>query len=148
MVWEFVVPVATVPKLMADGVPLIAPEVVPVPSTGYCTAELVAVPLNVIEPEKSPVLVGANLTTKLTEPPADIVKGIANPLMLNPVALTVALDMVAGAREAFLKVTEIVCADPTATEPTFPGDGVNANAVVWLRAALAHSTQANNTSHV
>jgi len=42
MVCEFVVPVATVPKLMADGVALIAAEPVPVPTTEYCTEELVA----------------------------------------------------------------------------------------------------------
>jgi len=125
------VPVATVPKLITDGVPLIPPLVaVPVPSTEYCTAELVALLLKEIEPEKSPVLVGANLATKLIEPPPEIVKGVVNPLILNPAALTAAFDMVTGPRQEFLKVTGIAFIDPTATEPKFPGDGLNANALV------------------
>ena len=124
-------PVATVPKLIADGVPLIPPLVaVPVPTTEYCTAELVALLMKEIEPEKTPVLVGANLTAKLIEPPPEIVKGAVNPLILNPAAFTVAFDMVTAPREEFLKVTGIVWLDPTATEPKFPGDGLNANAVV------------------
>jgi hypothetical protein len=132
MVCEFVVPVATVPKLIADGVALIAPEPVPVPTTEYCTAELVALLLKEIEPEKTPVLAGVNLTTKLTEPPPETVKGIVNPLILNPATFTVAFDMVTSPREEFLTVTGIVLLDPTATEPTFPGDGLNTNAVAPL----------------
>ena len=121
-------PVATVPKLIVDGVPLIPLEPAPVPSTEYCTA--VALLLKEIVPEKTPVLVGANLTAKLTEPPPEIVKGVVNPLTLNPAAFTVAFDMVTGPRDEFLKVTGIVFVDPTATEPKFPGDGLNDNELV------------------
>ena len=106
--------------------------------------------LNTIDPEKSPVLVGANLTAKLTEPPPEIVKGVVNPLILNPATFTMAFDMVTGPREEFLKVTGIVWLDPTATEPKFPGEGLNDNAFAaerWLCATFANSTQASNERH-
>jgi hypothetical protein len=147
-VCEFVVPVATVPKLIVEGVPLIPPLIpVPIPSTGYCTVELFPLPLNEMDPENTPVLDGANFTAKLTDPPPEIVNGMVNPLKLNPAAFTLAFEMVTGPREEFLKVTGIVCAEPTATEPKFPGDGLNDNAVIWPCAILANSPQPSTASH-
>lgn len=73
----------------------------------------------------SPELVGANLSDTTVEPPAEIVCGRLNPLKLNPVACTESPEMVTDDEPEFFIVTEIVRLDPTASDPKFPGVGLN-----------------------
>jgi hypothetical protein len=70
---------------------------------------------------------GVNVTVKLVLWPALSVAGVAIPLMLNPVPLAEACEIVTLVPPVFVKVTEAFCRFPTVTLPKVSLVGLLAN---------------------
>src|SRR5207245_2476639 len=99
----------------------------PVPLSATVAGEFGALLEIDTEPLKLPAAFGANCTLKFPLCPGPSVVGIARPLKLNPVPVTVACEIVKLAVPLFL--TCIVCefVFPDTTEPKLALDGVTLN---------------------
>ncbi len=92
IVWEFVLPSTTLPKLTLDGVKLIrgAGAAAPVPVRLSVVGDPAALLVNTTLPLTAVVPVGANVTLNELVPPATMFSGVVKPLMVKPVPLMVA----------------------------------------------------------
>jgi hypothetical protein len=113
---EFVLPSATLPKsklAALEAKPVVGVTALAVAAT--VSGELVASLITVTEPVAEPAARGANTKLNVALEPAATFAGIVRPLMLNPVPVTVALEIVASAVP--LLSSAIVCEllDPVAT---------------------------------
>jgi hypothetical protein len=99
---ELLLPIATLPKVKLFELALkdMVAET-PVPESGSAVGEPAALLTNDTEPETAPATVGANATLNVVLPPAATVAGIVSPLMLNPVPLAVACEIVSATDPAF-----------------------------------------------
>jgi hypothetical protein len=113
---EFVLPSSTLPKsklAALEAKPVVGVTALAVAAT--VSGELVASLITVTEPVAEPAARGANTKLNVALEPAATFAGIVRPLMLNPVPVTVALEIVASAVP--LLSSAIVCEllDPVAT---------------------------------
>lgn len=86
--------------------------------------------LSVTIPVSVPVVVGANFSVKSLVPPAGSVNGVVSPLVVKPVPLSVALEMVTLPVPPFFNCTDWVLLAPTGTLPNATLLGVAVNACV------------------
>ena len=93
--WLELLPTSTLPKLSEPGeTPSVPAGLVPLPDNATFTEGLDAFEANASVALSVPVTVGANDTFNVAVLPAFNVNGHVNPLMLNPVPLTVAPETV------------------------------------------------------
>ena len=121
-VCELVAPVATEPKVIAEGLTPSWP-CAPVPDMEIVVGEFGALLTIEIVPVALPPVVGANCAVNDTLCPAVKVFGVASPLMLKPVPETVAWEIVKLATPLFVKVTICEPVAPAATEPKTTVEG-------------------------
>jgi len=126
MVWEFDVPVATLPKLTEEGVAF-RTRLTPVPESATVDAEPVELLAIEIEPTEFPAAAGSKLTVNEVLWPALRVTGKERAEMLNPVPLTLALLMVNAAEPELVSETVLVVAVPTLTLPKLNEAGLKAS---------------------
>ncbi len=125
IVCEFLLPVATLPKLALDGVAAIA-ACVPVPLSGMAKGEFGELLVIEMLPLAAPGAEGANLALNGALCPAFSVSGVDRPLMLKPGPDALAAEIVTLAVPEFFKVMVVDPAVPTRTLPKLPLDGVAA----------------------
>jgi hypothetical protein len=99
---------------------------VPVPLNVMVVGEFGALLTIEMLPLALPADVGANLALNVVFSPAPNVIGVLNPLILRPVPVTVALEIVTLAVPEFVNVMDCVPLLPTATDPKFTLDGLAA----------------------
>ena len=130
IVWEFVLPSTTLPKLTLDGVKLIrgAGAAAPVPVRLSVVGEPAALLVKTTLPLTAVVPVGANVTVNVLVPPAATFSGVVRPLMVKPVPLMVAWEIVNVALPPFVIVTVFGLLVPSVTVPNATGDGVR---LIW-----------------
>lgn len=119
-------PVATEPNVTADGLAPSCP-CAPVPDIEMDIGEFGALLTIEMEPVAFPAVVGANCAAKLVLWPAPSVRGVASPLIVNPVPAAVACEIVTFADPEL--VNEIVCEPllPVATDPKTTAAGFAAS---------------------
>ncbi len=111
-------PTVTFPKLTVLGAALSRKVcATPVPDSVTVAGELVAVLTTETLPEALPVTVGAKLAVKLVLWPAVSVRGSESPLMLNPVPVAVACEIVTLPVPLLVSVTVWLLLLPTVTFP-------------------------------
>jgi len=127
IVWEFVVPSTTLPKATLDGVRLICGvgAVAPVAVRPRAVGEPAALLVKVTVPLTAVVPVAAKLTLKVLFAPAAILNGVVRPLMLKPVPLMVAFEIVSVAVPGFEMVTVFELVVPSVTVPKATGEGLS-----------------------
>ena len=110
---DFEVPVCTLPKLKLDGFGEIWPGVTPVPDSAIVRLETEASEVILTFPLAAPLVAGANRTVKDVLCPAFKVRGTVRPLILNPVPLAVAAEMVTAVPPVFVTVSGLLLLLPT-----------------------------------
>jgi hypothetical protein len=127
IVWDFVVPSGTLPKATLDGVKLIrgAGAPAPVPVRFSAVGEPATLLVKVTVPVAAVVPVGANFTLNVLFPPAAMFSGVVKPLMVKPVPLMAALEIVSVALPAFEMVTVFELLVPSVTVPKATGEGLS-----------------------
>lgn len=115
------------PKLTLDGVNVIrgAGAAAPVPVRLNVVGDPATLLVNTTLPVTAVVPVGANFTLNVLVPPAEMLSGVVSPLIVKPVPLIVALEMVSVAFPALVIVTVIELLLPSVTVPNATGDGLN-----------------------
>jgi hypothetical protein len=125
IVWDFVVPSDTLPKATLDGAKLMrgvgvaTPVAVRLSAVGEPAALLIKVTL----PLTAEVPVAAKVTLKVLFPPAAMFSGVVRPLMVKPVPLIAALEIVNVAVPGFEIVTVFELLVPSVTFPNATGEG-------------------------
>ena len=115
IVWEFVAPTTTLPKLALDGVRLM-PACRPVPLmaiTVFPATEFVTVTF----PETVSAAVGLNATVSVWVCPGVNVTGVVTPLVVTSLALTVTCEIVTFAVPLLVSVTLLELVVPALTLP-------------------------------
>ena len=110
---DFELPVCTVPKLKLDGFGEIWPGVMPVPESAIVRLESEALEVMLTFPLAAPLVVGANRTVKDVLCPAFKVSGTVRPLILNPVPLTDAAEIVTADPPVLVTVSDLLLLVPT-----------------------------------
>lgn len=125
MVCELLAPIITLPNaaLVGDAANCAC---VPVPLNAIVVGEFGALLTIEMLPLALPAEVGANFALNVVLSPAPNARGVFNPLMLRPVPVTVALDIVMLAVPEFVNVIDCVPLLPTATDPKFTLEGLAA----------------------
>jgi len=129
IVWEFVEPTVTLPKLALEGVRLIAAwrDCAPVPVREMVSGELVALLVTVTLPDALPAAVGANTALTVAVAAAFKVKGTVIPFTLNPVPLAAMLEIWTAAVPVLLKMMGLVALLPVLTLPKLTEAGFACN---------------------
>lgn len=122
IVCEFLLPVATLPKLALDGVAAIA-ACVPVPLSGIVKGELGELLVMEMLPLAAPGAEGANSALNGALCPAFSVSGVDRPLMLNSVPDALAAEIVTLAVPEFVRVMVADPVLPTRTPPRLTDEG-------------------------
>jgi hypothetical protein len=122
----FVCPSTTLPKLKVDGVTL-NPACTPVPLKLIVNGEPLALLVTVTVPVAFPAAVGVNFAVKLKVWEGASVAGVLTPVRLNPVPLTVMLEIVAAAVPVFVSVINWLALLPVETLPKFTLAGLALN---------------------
>jgi hypothetical protein len=121
-------PTISLPKFKLDvNNEMVRVAVVPLPLNAMVCVESVALLLIVMVPVTLPVTVGPNATAKFKVFAGASVNGVEIPLNLNPVPLTVALEIVKLAAPVFFSCTVCEFVVPSATLPKLMLDGVVVN---------------------
>ena len=123
---DFEVPVCTLPKLKLVGLEASWPCASPLPESGTESVGLLAFELIVRDPAAAPAAVGVNVAVKVALWPAFNVTGRLGPVMLNPVPLAAAPEMVTLSPPVLLTLTGTLCALPSVTFPKFTLPGLAA----------------------
>ena len=92
--WLTLVPTVALPKLNVVGAMVSVPGAVPVPESETFKVELEAFDTTAMPPLRLAADCGANNALKVTLAPGLSVRGTVSPLMLNPVPVAVACEMV------------------------------------------------------
>jgi hypothetical protein len=116
IVWELLMPVTTFPKLALEGIAERCPWT-PVPLSATTKVGSVAVLVIVIVPEAFPVAVGVNFAVNDVVWPAPSDIGTENPVMLRPVPVALAWEIVMLVVPEFVSVKTWVPLLPTTTLP-------------------------------
>ena len=129
IVWEFVEPTVTLPKLALEGVRLIAAwrACAPVPVREMVSDELVALLVTVTLPDALPTAVGANTALRVAVAAAFNVKGTVIPFTVNPVPLAAMLEIWTAAVPVLLKMMDFVALLPVLTLPKLTEAGFACN---------------------
>jgi len=101
-------PTTTLLKSKVEGLTLSRPGTVPVPDKEMVSVAFEASEVNEIVPLAEPPVVGANVAPKVKLCPAIRVKGRLSPLMLNPLPLTLACEIVIVVPPVFVRVSGCV----------------------------------------
>ena len=118
-------PTNTLPKLKLVGLAVSwNVAATPVPLSGIAVGELGALLTSDTEPVTLPAAVGVNAALNVALAPAAIVCGTLRPVMLKPVPVTVACEIVALAVPVFFKVIVCEALFPVMTLPKAALDGV------------------------
>jgi hypothetical protein len=121
-------PTISIPKFKLDvNNEMVRVAGVPLPLNAMVCVESVALLLIVMVPVTLPVAVGANATVKFKVFAGASVNGVEIPLNLNPVPLTVALEIVRLAAPVFFSCTVCEFVVPSGTLPKLMLDGVVVN---------------------
>jgi hypothetical protein len=121
-----VVPITTLPKLKELGLAVNCPANVPDPESAIGGTD--AVEERVTDPLMVPVACGENETVNDADWPAASVNGTFRPLAVNPVPLTVTVEMLALEPPEFNTTAFCVCEVPTCTLPKLRLLGLIVNA--------------------
>ena len=114
---DWLLPTVTLPKLRLVGFELSVPGVTPVPDSGIVKVGFEAFEVMVTLPVRLPADTGVKVTLKLVLWPADSVTGTVIPLMLNPVPLIPAREIVTLDPPVLVTVSDSVCLVPASTFP-------------------------------
>jgi hypothetical protein len=121
----------------------------PVPDKGIVSDEFQAVEATEIPPVAAPDALGANRMVNVTLCPRFRLRGRFNPVTLNPVPVTVALEIVTGELLELVRVAYCDCVAPTCTLPKLRLDGLEASAreveAVDRGAVMTNKAAVNNT---
>jgi hypothetical protein len=134
-VWEFVVPVVTLPNAIDAG-EAVSVDCAPVPLNAIVSGEFGALLTTEMLPVALPEPVGANCAVKLADCPAAIVSGVVAPEMLNPAPVTFTDETVTLAEPLFFKVIVCELLLPTFTLPKFSLAG-EAPSCAWVPVPLS-----------
>lgn len=123
-----VFPTVSVKLMLASvGVTTAAAVAVPVPDRAMSAVLLDPEKPREIRPVTAPAVVGANFTPKVVVWPEVKVSGTLSPVMLKPVPVTLACEMVTLEPPVFCRVSVWVALLPSATEPKLKLDGLVPN---------------------
>lgn len=124
-VWVLVDPTVTSPKLTFVGLVLnVSTGSIALPETVITLGEFGASLVIEMDPEAAPAAMGKNCTLKETACPGAIESGVANPVTLKPVPVTLAELMVRVVAPPFVNVTVWVAPVPTIVSPKVMLDGL------------------------
>jgi hypothetical protein len=112
-------PTCTLPNARLVGFAVNVPWVTPLPESGMVKFESAAVEVMLTPPLAPPPAVGENVTVNDVLCPAVNVKGKANPLILNPVPLAAAAEIVRLAPPVLVRVSGKLALLPTWTLAKF-----------------------------